>query len=114
VEAYVRATYSALQTIGPDQMTYDEVISHALYYCPSGQRALVENDFFTGGKETSKQPSTPESVTPDGVAFFTVAAVPEGSLNAVVGRWLCAGATPVAPGPSAEPAPAAVQTPAQP
>jgi hypothetical protein len=88
-EAYVRASYSAPQRLAQNQVTYDEVVSHALFYCPSGQRALVENDFFLRGKPVLKQPSQPESVTPDGVAYFTVTPVPQGSLNAVAVRWIC-------------------------
>lgn len=87
VETYARVLFPAPQTTNVTRVRYDELISHAVYYCGTRRYALAENDYFLGGASVLKDPSP--TATVGGVTVWPATATPLGSLNADVAAAAC-------------------------
>ena len=66
------------------------MFSRSIYYCRSARYALVQNDYFLGGKRQLHDPS-PIGHMPDGTTVYAMAPVPPDSPNAVMAAWACRG-----------------------
>jgi hypothetical protein len=93
METYVRAVFPTPRRTDLSSLVYDEVVSHVIYYCDVGQRALIENDYLLAGKVVRREPHV-ATATIGGVGVFETVPVPAGSLNAIGLNWICAGIAP--------------------
>jgi hypothetical protein len=88
VETYAKVVFKASHETNVTHVTYDEVISHNVYYCGGRSFALIENDFFLKGKLVMKDPS-PVDQTLAGTKLYEIAPIHDGTPNAVAARWAC-------------------------
>jgi hypothetical protein len=88
VELLARLTLPASAETSATHTRYDEVFSRSIYYCRSARYALVENDYFLGGKRQLHDPS-PVGRTPEGTTVYKMAPIPPGSPNAAMAAWAC-------------------------
>ncbi len=95
VETYARIDLTAPATTNATHTTYDQVVSHVVYYCQAQAYALIENDYFLSGKAVlrDKSPAAVSGPPP----LYATTPTPAGSLNAIAAAWACgatAGRTP--------------------
>jgi hypothetical protein len=88
VETFVRTKFPAPAETNVTHVRYDEVVSHNVYYCQSHAYALVQNDYFLGGREVLKDPSPPQVIA--GKTVYEIDPVPPGSFNELASRAVCA------------------------
>lgn len=89
VDTYAQALFPAPQTTSATRVSYDELVSHVVYYCATSRYALVENAYFLRGAPVLKDPSPHATVA--GVTVWPVTPTPPGSLNADVAAAACGG-----------------------
>lgn len=89
VDAYARLTLSAPAVTDATHTRYDQLVSHAVYFCRTQRYALVENDYFLEGRLAQKDPSPAVAHGPSGQPLYAIAPVPAGSVNADASRWAC-------------------------
>lgn len=90
VETYIKMTLATPQETNVTHVTYDAVISHAVYYCQSGRYGLVENNYLLAGKLVLKDASPPARAQNGGARLFEFAPITSGSPNAAAAQWVCA------------------------
>jgi hypothetical protein len=88
VETYTRMAVTPARETNVTHVTWDELISHNIYYCRSGRFALVENDYFLAGRPVLKDPSPVQAKSGD-TKLFEIAPITPGSPNATAARWAC-------------------------
>jgi hypothetical protein len=89
-------TYDKLVFEGPRQtnvthVTYDEVISHNVFYCRIGSFALLENDYFLAGTSVLKDAS-PVEKTFGATKVYAIEQIHAETPNAAAARWTCSAA----------------------
>lgn len=89
VETYAQAVFPQLQTTSATHVRYDEIVSHAVYYCGASRYALIENDYFLRGAAVLKDPSAHAVLS--GVTVWPVTPIPPGSPNAELAAAACGG-----------------------
>ena len=89
VDGYARLTLAQPATTEATRVRYDEVISHAVYYCRTRRYALAENVFYLAGREVGRDMGAIVARSADGAPLFAVADLPPGSYNAEAGQWAC-------------------------
>jgi len=89
VDTFVKIIFNSVQITNSTHRNYDTVVSHNIYYCRSGNYALIENDYFLNGRLQLKDRSTAKSL--GGVDVFDVTPIVQGSLNAVGRAAACTG-----------------------
>ncbi len=90
VETYARIDLAAPAQTNATHITYDQVVSHVVYYCQANAYALIENDYFLTGKPVL-QDKSPVAV-PGPPPLYATTPTPPNSLNAIAAHWAC-GAT---------------------
>jgi hypothetical protein len=90
VETYARIDLTRPAQTNVTHVTYDQVVSHVVYYCQAHAYALIENDYFLAGRLVLKDPG-PIAVAGQPPLYATTP-TPPNSLNAIASAAAC-GAT---------------------
>ena len=88
IDIYMNLQFASPQETNVTHVSYDQVITHNIYYCRANRYALVENDYFLAGKSTFKDPSK-VAATLGGIDVYQVTPIPPGSFNEMAAVWAC-------------------------
>jgi hypothetical protein len=88
LETYVKVDFAEPAVTDVSHTTYDQIVSHNIYYCGSARFALVENDYFLKGAEVFKDRS-PIAATVAATPVYAVQPITPGSLNAPAEKAAC-------------------------
>jgi hypothetical protein len=88
VETYVRLQLATPRPAGAANPAYDQLISHAIYYCGTRRYALIENDYFLKGNRVRREPSHIAAQL-GSISLYALTPTPKGSLNEVAAGFVC-------------------------